>query len=223
MVLKNKRERDRVKTSGLANKRIKQEYKGHRKTNYKKKKNDHVECSICYEKVNVCKDNTITCGKSNHTICGDCKIRMKDDSCPMCRSHSVKQPISQEVLLNIPKKLKKPKSRYTLGDMNPKQLRNFYRKRLYKELFGKNTNRLVRQRKNATEYSLNNWIKQRRIQRRRINNENRWLSNNEVYDYNAGYNIDTSSDTSEDTLSTLSLTDSDTILGVIFTDDEWTD
>ena len=41
---------------------------------------------------------------------------------------------------------------------------------------------------------------------------------NEVYDYNAGYNIDTSSDTSEDTASTLSLTDSDTILGEILTD-----
>ena len=50
MVLKNKRERDRVKTSGLAKKKSKLEYKGNKKDNYKKKVNTttKVECSICF-------------------------------------------------------------------------------------------------------------------------------------------------------------------------------
>ena len=38
MVLKNKKGRDRMKTSGLAKKKSKLEYKGKRKDNYKKKK-----------------------------------------------------------------------------------------------------------------------------------------------------------------------------------------
>ena len=32
-------------------------------------------------------DNTITCGKVHHALCGECK--MKCDDCPMCRSHKV--------------------------------------------------------------------------------------------------------------------------------------
>ena len=42
-------------------------------------------------------DNMITCGKTNHTICGDCKVKMKGQNCPMCRSHPVKLPIAQDV------------------------------------------------------------------------------------------------------------------------------
>ena len=154
MVLKNKRPRDRVKTSGRANKMKKMSYKGKKKENYKKSIPKTEECNICFSSVNICMDNKISCGKTSHTICGECKVRMKNDNCPMCRSHPVKQPIACDMYLNIHKKVKKPKSQMdklhaNVYDMSPKQLRGYHRTGPYFEPFGKNTNRLVRQRKIA--------------------------------------------------------------------------
>ena len=77
MVLTTKRARDLIKTSGLANKKAKNSYKGHKKDNYKKKQKTMNECCICYEKVEVCKDNTITCNTKDHVICLACKFKMK--------------------------------------------------------------------------------------------------------------------------------------------------
>ena len=154
MVLKNKRPRDSVKTSGLANKQKKISYKGKKKENYKKYVPKTEECNICFSSVTICMDNKISCGKTSHTICGECKVRMKNDNCPMCRSHPVKQPIARDMYLNIHKKVKKPKSQLdklhvNVYDMSPKQLRGYHRTGPYFEPFGKNTNRLIRQRKIA--------------------------------------------------------------------------
>ena len=85
--------------SSLAGKKKKNKMKHHRKDNFKKKKKEKmIECCVCMEEIKDCSDNVVTCGKVNHPLCGVCKLKCKD--CPMCRSHSVRAPISQVV--NIP-------------------------------------------------------------------------------------------------------------------------
>jgi len=76
-----------------AGKKTKLEMKHNRKENYKKKVVKKIECSVCMEEVVDTSDNTITCGKVNHALCRDCKMKCED--CPMCRSHKVQKPISQ--------------------------------------------------------------------------------------------------------------------------------
>ena len=73
--------------------------KHHRKTNYKKKHIQPIECSVCYNEVQDCSDNVVTCGKSHHPLCSNCKLKCKE--CPMCRSHSIKPPISQDIDIDI--------------------------------------------------------------------------------------------------------------------------
>ena len=90
------------KRSVVAGKKAKSMMKHHRKTNYKKKVVKKVECCVCMEEIPNTSDNTITCGKVNHHLCGECKI--KCDTCPMCRSHNVKKPISQDVNLRVVQK-----------------------------------------------------------------------------------------------------------------------
>ena len=85
--------------SSLAGKKSKGGMKHVRKNNYKKKKQITLECSVCMEEIDDTRDNVITCGKVNHPLCGDCKLKCKE--CPMCRSHSVKPPISQEVKMKV--------------------------------------------------------------------------------------------------------------------------
>ena len=64
-----------------------------RKDNYKKKKKDEmVECNICYESVTKSTDNSVLCGNVVHPICGNCKLNIEDKKCPMCRSHTIKTP-----------------------------------------------------------------------------------------------------------------------------------
>ena len=196
MVLSTKQTRDLIKTSGLAKKKAKSSYKGHKKDNYKKKKEKKIEeCCICYEKVEVCKDNTITCKKTDHTICRDCKVKMKGEDCPMCRSHPVKQPVEQVVKIKILQKPRKPNTNCTgMPPTTPKEKRNFHRKHIYDETFGHNTNRLVRQRSNKTgrlnQSGLNRYSSV----------ENGWLTVEQVLRYNGSMRTeyDSASDTSED-------------------------
>ena len=203
MVLKLKKNRDRVKTSGLAKKKAKQSYKGHRKTNYKKKKsNASAECSICYENVAVCLDNSVTCLRTSHTICGPCKIQMKGGNCPMCRSHPVKQPIAQDVKLNIVQKYKKPRSMYEFAIMSPKVRRNFNRKGPYTDLFGPFTNRIQRQKKNClgrtNEYYFTNHSYHVYHWNEFTREEAVWLSEEQVIRYNGSFRIDDTSDSGSD-------------------------
>ena len=86
--------------SGISKKKEKQMMKHHRKENFKNKKEDkQIECCVCMEEIVDCSDNVVTCGKVNHPLCRECKKKCKD--CPMCRSHPVKPPISQEVSIPI--------------------------------------------------------------------------------------------------------------------------
>ena len=88
--------------SVVAGKKKKNEMKHNRKTNYKKKVVKKVECCVCMEEIPDTSDNTITCGKVNHALCGECK--MKCDACPMCRSHKVQKPKSQNVNMRVVQK-----------------------------------------------------------------------------------------------------------------------
>ena len=97
MVLKSKG--GNKKRSVQAGKKAKNEMKHNRKTNYKKKVVKKVECCVCMEEIPDTSDNTITCGKVNHALGGECKLKCED--CPMCRSHKVQKPISQNVNLRI--------------------------------------------------------------------------------------------------------------------------
>ena len=101
--------------SVISGKRGKNVMKHRRKENYTKKEENKMECCVCYEEVLDRSDNTIMCGKTKHTLCGDCKVKMKETSgdCPMCRSHSIPLPKSQGVELRLMKSKiseeKKPK------------------------------------------------------------------------------------------------------------------
>ena len=159
MVLKNKRERDRVKTSGLAKKKSKLEYKGNKKDNYKKKVNTttKVECSICFGEVENIADNSIKCGNTIHYMCGDCKFRCNETGntkCPMCRSHNIKNPIARDIELPVHTagtKIKKGKGIFVANKMPPNKRRQFTRSgSIYSETFHENTNRLIRQRSTGT-------------------------------------------------------------------------
>ena len=93
------------KRSVQAGKKAKNVMKHHRKDNYKKKVVKKVECCVCMEEIPDTSDNTITCGKVNHALCGECKLKCED--CPMCRSHKVQKPISQDVNLRVVQAIKK--------------------------------------------------------------------------------------------------------------------
>lgn len=187
-----------------------------KKTNYKKKNHTFDECCICYNRVEKSSDNTILCGKTPHTICGDCKIKMKDEQCPMCRSHPIKMPIAQNIYL---KKIKKEKKSISIWspEWPRKQKRNYERKNTYIEEFGLQSNRIRRQQKNAKGYSARSYILSKsedyfyrsegliRVGRRM------WVGDDIVIRYNGGmqteYDTQTeASDDSEDTLSLISET-----------------
>jgi hypothetical protein len=85
--------------SVIAGKKMKNEMKHYRKENYKKKIINKVECCVCMEEIPNTIDNTITCGKVHHVLCGECKMKCED--CPMCRSHKVQKPISQSFEMRV--------------------------------------------------------------------------------------------------------------------------
>ena len=228
MVLKNKRERDRVKTSGLANKKKKLAYKGKSKDNYKKSSVKTKECCICYSNILAIHDNSITCGKIIHFVCVICKSQMKGQDCPMCRSHSLKKPVSKNIILNIHKKVKKPKSDFVITiqntSMSPKQSRSFHRSGPYVEPFGPNTNRLVRQRKNSVGHTYYRDLSSKHSGIDQ-NNPIAWLTQAQVLDYNGSlityYDTDTDNDLESDSESYISLSDSTASNVTLILDDEF--
>ena len=66
-----------IKIKGFSSKKINSSCKG--KTNFKEKTKIFDDCCICFNSVEKLKDNIITCGKTNHIICGDCKVKMKGE------------------------------------------------------------------------------------------------------------------------------------------------
>ena len=101
MVLKSKGGKKVVSVKSTKNKKL--DIKYHRKDNYKKKKVVRKEeCVICYNNVDMIKDNTIQCGGVNHILCAACKLKMQDNPmCPMCRSHNIRIPKQSHELLVI--------------------------------------------------------------------------------------------------------------------------
>jgi len=97
--------------SVIAGKRVKSQIKFLRKMNYKKKVQKQIECSVCYESIPDEHDNIITCGKTVHPLCRGCKLKMKNDDCPMCRSHKIPAPKSQSVQIRVMKQLTGPLNR----------------------------------------------------------------------------------------------------------------
>ena len=87
------------KRSVKAGKKGRLEMKHNRKKNYKTKVVKEVECCVCMEEIPDTSDNTITCGKVHHVLCGECKMKCED--CPMCRSHKVQKPISQSLAIRV--------------------------------------------------------------------------------------------------------------------------
>lgn len=212
MVLTNQ-----MKTSALSKKKMKQEYKGKKKDNYKKKKIVKEECCICYNDVEVCSDNTIKCGKVNHTICRSCKVQMKDEDCPMCRSHKIKQPVHQIVKIKIIQKPYKSKGFYEDIKLTPKQRRNYNRKHMFNETFHINSNRLIRQRSNRTGRLNQSGLQTLSSDRRTPSVNSNWFTREQVLRYNGSLrtDYDSASDSSEDSdsdsdsVSTLSITDTE--------------
>jgi len=194
--------------SALAKRKMKMEYKGKRKDNFKKNKHrlKLSECCICYQNVEKSVDNSISCGKTIHIICASCKVNMKSSSCPMCRSHDVKQPIAQDIILPIYKKLRKPRDKYKGLKMSPKQRRYYCRKGgPYDQPFGPNTNRINRQ--------IRGWTTRGRTSYLFTYGSPSWLTEEQVLEYNGDlqtdYDTDDTDDTDDtgDTHDTFSLTD----------------
>ena len=222
-----------IKISGL---KIKSKpYKKVRKSNYKKKFVQEAECCICFGMVAKSSDNTVYCGKSPHTICGGCKIQMKGDNCPMCRSHPLKMPVAQDVFLKKVKRLEKPWSNYPqdISRASRKQKRNYRRKGPYEEDFGPQTNRLVRQKKNSMGLTARNYILSQSMayaERCDIEvideTEFGWLTREQVLAYNGSIRteydtVSEASDSSEDdTLSLTSDVSEGTIVRILFEDDD---
>lgn len=211
-------------------------YKKVRKSNYKKKVKQEDECCICFEMVPKCSDNTIHCGKTPHIICGACKVQMKGENCPMCRSHPLRMPVAQDVNLPLVKRFEKPWSHNPVdfSRASRKQRRKYQRSGPYFEDFGPQTNRLVRQIKNSQGLTARNYILEqstsypewlrrcggiwqhdtsRYASVRETNSEEQWLTEEQVLRYNGSLRTEydsEASDESEDSSSddTLSLTSS---------------
>ena len=204
MVFKNKSKDNTCAKSALSKKREKNAYKGKKKTNFKKSKCKMDECCICYETFPVTVDNTISCNKTVHTLCSECKDKMVGGNCPMCRSHTVKPPSKMIIIPIYRQKLKKPKANYMedLSRMSRKQRRKVYRKNKYRVI---GQNQIIRERTGWTTRCIG-----------QSSDYLMWFSDERVARYNGGenteYDSDDSSDDSSDisldgTESTLSLTD----------------
>ena len=47
------------------------------------------ECVVCLETKVMHSTNIIKCGNVSHVLCSDCKDKIKDNKCPLCRSHPI--------------------------------------------------------------------------------------------------------------------------------------
>ena len=47
------------------------------------------DCVVCLENKKMSGDNIIKCGNVSHVLCSGCKDKIKDNKCPLCRSHPI--------------------------------------------------------------------------------------------------------------------------------------
>jgi len=98
MVLKSKG--GKQSRSVKAGKNSKGGIKYYRKHNYKKSSKTYEDCSICYNSVEKIKDNTIQCQKKVHVVCYECKGKLLDKDCPMCRSHTITRTFLYDLIVH---------------------------------------------------------------------------------------------------------------------------
>ena len=199
------------KVSQRKKRKIKESNRQKKKDNCKKKNIEKVECSICCNDISKTHDNSVKCGKAIHFICGECKFKMKESglhTCPMCRSHPIKNPVARDIVLPIYKKFPKPVSTYIddISRMSLKLRRNFFRRSPYNMPFTINTNRIVRERHNWThrflDYDLRSWICDNRALRfnNGITMDESSSSSSSSYSSSSDYSSDDSSESSTLTL-----------------------
>ena len=58
------------------------------------------ECVVCLENKEMSSINTIKCGNVPHVLCSDCKDKIKDNKCPLCRSHPIDPNKTQLITRN---------------------------------------------------------------------------------------------------------------------------
>jgi len=63
---------------------------------FEQPKNLNIDCSICFESININKKVTTIC---NHNFCNDCFFKWisTNSSCPTCRKEFVKPPKAEEI------------------------------------------------------------------------------------------------------------------------------
>ena len=85
------------KIKKLRKKHIRQKPDRKRLKNQSKIATPYGECCICLESKEMSKTNIIKCGKVSHVLCAGCKDKIKDNKCPLCRSHPI-DPDKEEMV-----------------------------------------------------------------------------------------------------------------------------
>ena len=73
----------------LRKKHIRQKPDRKRLKNQSKIATPYGECCVCFESKEMSSANIIKCGKVAHVLCAGCKEKIKDNKCPLCRSHPI--------------------------------------------------------------------------------------------------------------------------------------
>ena len=94
--LHKKRSKNKIKK--LRKKHIRQKPDRKRLKNKSKIATPYGECCVCLESKEMSKTNTIKCGNVSHVLCAGCKEKIKDNKCPLCRSHPI-DPDKEEMVI----------------------------------------------------------------------------------------------------------------------------
>jgi len=69
-----------------------------RKSSPKTNNIPNEQCVVCLDDKKMTGENTIKCGKVTHVLCNGCKKKIKDNKCPLCRSHPI-EPEKEKKLI----------------------------------------------------------------------------------------------------------------------------
>ena len=86
------------KIKKLRKKHIRQKPDRKRLKSQSKIATSYEECCVCLESKEMSKTNTIKCGNVSHVLCAGCKDKIKDNKCPLCRSHPI-DPDKEEMVI----------------------------------------------------------------------------------------------------------------------------
>ena len=88
----------KYKIRKLRKKHIREKPDRKRIKNQSKIARHYGECCVCLESKEMSKTNTIKCGNVSHVLCAGCKEKIKDNKCPLCRSHPI-DPDKEEMVI----------------------------------------------------------------------------------------------------------------------------